>query len=156
EDPRPLPSYAPPAGEREEIVEEISVIEEPLPPSRLAPEMEALEEALDEAEFFVARGLHEDARAILQDQLGRTPTHPLVLERLRGVEEGLAGPGWSQTIERSMLGAAAKAPAASELDVAASLGALESPAESMQSSEVSSSMVEVDVDQVFAKFKAGV
>ena len=156
EEARPLPSYAPPAGEREEIVEEISVIEEPQPPARIAPEMEALEEALDEAEFFVARGLHEDARTILQDQLARTPNHPLVLERLREVEEALAGAGSSQTIDRSRLGAAAKAPAAPELDVAASLGALEPPAESVQNSEVTSSMVDVDVDQVFAKFKAGV
>lgn len=156
DDVRPLPQYAPPAGEREEIVEEISVIEEPPAPSRMTPDMEALEEALDEAEFFVARGLNEDARAILQDQLARTPNHPLVLERLREVEESLAGSGSSQTIERSMLGAAAKAPAVPELDVAASLGTLEPNAESMRSSDVTSSMVDVDVDQVFAKFKAGV
>jgi tetratricopeptide (TPR) repeat protein len=162
EEPRPLPSYAQPSAERaagfEEVVEEISVIEEP-PPLHVATDMEALEEALDEAEFFVARGLHEDARAILQDQLAKTPNHPLVLERLREVEESLAASGSSQTIERSMLGAAASAPAVPALDVAASLGALEQvelPAESAQSSEVTSSMVDVDVDQVFEKFRAGV
>jgi tetratricopeptide (TPR) repeat protein len=153
---RPLPEYAPPAGEREELVEEISVIEEAPAPSRMTPDMEALEEALDEAEFFGARGLHEDARAILQDQLARTPTHPLVLERLREVEEALAGSGSSQSIERSMLGVAGKAPAAPEVDVAASLGALEPNAESARASNVTSSMVDVDVDQMFAKFKAGV
>jgi tetratricopeptide (TPR) repeat protein len=159
---RPLPSYAQPNTERaagfDEVVEEISVIEEP-PPIHVGTDMEALEEALDEAEFFVARGLNEDARTILQEQLARTPNHPLVLERLREVEESIAASGSSQTIERSMLGAAASAPAVPALDVAASLGALDHvdmPAESMQSSEVTSSMVEVDVDQVFAKFKAGV
>ncbi len=156
DDARPLPHYAQPAGEREEIVEEISVIEEAPAPSRMTPDMEALEEALDEAEFFVARGLNEDARAILHDQLERTPNHPLVLERLREVEEALAAAGSSQTIERSMLGAAAKAPPVSELDVAASLGALEPAAESMRSSAVTSNALDVDVDQVFAKFKAGV
>jgi tetratricopeptide (TPR) repeat protein len=139
-------------------VEEISVTEEPV--GRVPPETEALEEALDEAEFFVARGLHEDARAILQDQLSKTPHHPLVLERLREVEESLAASGSSQTIERSILGAAGKAPAVPEVDVAASLGALNSPEapppESLGGGQVTSSMVEVDVDQVFAKFKAGV
>jgi tetratricopeptide (TPR) repeat protein len=160
---RPLPAYPPPpnaerAAGFDEVVEEISVIEEP-PPTHVTPDVEALEEALDEAEFFVARGLHEDARTILQEQLARTPNHPLVLERLREVEESLAASGSSQTIERSMLGAAASAPAVPALDVAASLGALDHvdlPPESMPASEVSSSMVDVDVDQVFAKFKAGV
>jgi tetratricopeptide (TPR) repeat protein len=160
DDARPLPSYGlSDEGRSASIVdiEEISVIDEPL--GRIAPETEALEEALDEAEFFVARGLHEDARTILQEQLAKTPHHPLVLERLREVEESLAASGSSQTIERSMLGAAAKAPAMPEVDVAASLGALERPdmaADSMSGGDVTSSMVEVDVDQVFAKFKAGV
>jgi tetratricopeptide (TPR) repeat protein len=162
EEQRPLPSYGMASPDRPasfEDVEEISVIEEPMP-SRVTPEVEALEEALDEAEFFVARGLHEDARTILQEQLHKTPNHPLVLERLREVEESLAASGSSQTIERSMLGPAGKAPPVPEVDVAASLGALDraepSPADSLQGSEVTSSMVDVDVDQVFAKFKAGV
>ena len=160
-DERALPSYAlSDEGRSGSIVdiEEISVIDDPLP-SRVSPEMEALEEALDEAEFFVARGLLEDARTILGDQLQRTPNHPLVLERLRAVEESLAAYGSSQTIERSMLGAAAGAPPVPEVDVAASLGALErveQPAESFSGGDVTSSMVDVDVDQVFAKFKAGV
>jgi tetratricopeptide (TPR) repeat protein len=162
DDQRPLPSYGMASSDSRAgsfvDVEEISVVEEPMP-SRVTPEVEALEEALDEAEFFVARGLHEDARTILQEQLNKTPNHPLVLERLREVEESLAASGSSQTIERSMLGPAGKAPPVPEVDVAASLGALdrvESPVESMQASDVTSSMVEVDVDQVFAKFKAGV
>jgi tetratricopeptide (TPR) repeat protein len=161
DDSRALPSYALSDDGRSGSVvdiEEISVIDDPLP-SRVSPEIEALEEALDEAEFFVARGLLEDARTILGDQLQRTPNHPLVLERLREVEESLAASGSSQTIERSMLGAAASAPPVPEVDVAASLGALErveQPAESLGGGDVTSSMVEVDVDQVFAKFKAGV
>jgi tetratricopeptide (TPR) repeat protein len=97
---------------------------------------------------------------ILVEQLKKMPNHRLVLERLREVEESIAASGASQTIERSMLGAAASAPAMPEVDVAASLGALDQvdlPPESMAASEVTSSMVsDVDVDQVFAKFKAGV
>jgi tetratricopeptide (TPR) repeat protein len=140
-------------------IDEISVVEEPSPRAHVSADVEALEEALDEAEFFAARGLFEDARSILQEQLKKSPKHRLVLERLREVEESLAASGASQTIERSMLGAAAGAPPVSEDDVAASLGALdrvEMPPDSMVSSEVTSSMVDVDVDQVFAKFKAGV
>jgi tetratricopeptide (TPR) repeat protein len=141
-------------------IDEISVVEEPEPPQRVSADVEALEEALDEAEFFAARGLFEDARSILQEQLKKSPSHRLVLERLREVEESLAASGASQTIERSMLGAAASAPAVPEDDVAASLGGLEQlampPPSSMVSSDVTSSMVDVDVDQVFAKFKAGV
>ncbi|HEV8550843.1 MAG TPA: tetratricopeptide repeat protein [Polyangiaceae bacterium] len=141
-------------------LEDISVIEDPVPAAaRVSPEMEALEEALDEAEFFVARGLLEDARTILSEQLAKSPNHPLVLERLREVEESLAASGSSQTIERSMLGAAASAPAVSEVDVAASLGVpehREPNPQSLSGEGVTSSMVEVDVDQVFAKFKAGV
>jgi len=161
DDARALPHYqASDEGRSGSIidVDEISVIEEPMP-ARVPPETEALEEALDEAEFFVARGLHEDARTILIEQLAKTPNHPLVLERLREVEESLAASGSSQTIERSMLGAAGRAPAVPSEDVAASLGGLEgnaSPAESSAGGDVTSSMVDVDVDQVFAKFKAGV
>ena len=161
DDARALPRYgASDEGRSGSIVDvdDISIIDEPLP-SRVSPEMEALEEALDEAEFFVARGLHEDARTILVEQLARTPNHPLVLERLREVEESLAASGSSQTIERSMLGAAASAPAVDSDDLAASLGGLEGnepPVESLSGGDVTSSMVDVDVDQVFAKFKAGV
>ncbi|HEY3256134.1 MAG TPA: toll/interleukin-1 receptor domain-containing protein, partial [Polyangiaceae bacterium] len=48
-------------------------------------EPEDVETALDEADFFATRGLYEDARAILNEQLARTPHHPLVAERLREV-----------------------------------------------------------------------
>jgi tetratricopeptide (TPR) repeat protein len=157
----PLPSFplAESPSSPGEVLDEISVVEEADPPSRISAEMEALEEALDEADFFAARGLFEDARTILQEQLKKTPNHRLVLERLREVEESIAASGASQTIDRTMLGAAASAPAAPEMDVAASLDALDQvdmPPDSMAASQVTSSMVDVDVDQVFAKFKAGV
>jgi tetratricopeptide (TPR) repeat protein len=159
-----LPSFPleePPSAVREDdISDEISIIEEPLSTSNASPDLEALEEALDEADFFAARGLHEDARTILQEQLQKTPNHRLVLERLREVEESLATSGSSQTIDRKRLGKAASAPPQASDQVAASLDALdrlEPPAESVAASNVTSSMVaDVDVDQVFAKFKAGV
>ena len=52
--------------------------------------------ALEEAEFFTSRGLFDDARTVIQEQLARLPNHPLLLERLaeidaqeRGVAERL-------------------------------------------------------------------
>ncbi|HMJ14421.1 MAG TPA: tetratricopeptide repeat protein, partial [Polyangiaceae bacterium] len=48
----------------------------PAPPDN---KTEQLEEALDEASFFMSRGLFEDARAILSEQLVRTPGHPFVV-----------------------------------------------------------------------------
>ncbi|HEY3234250.1 MAG TPA: tetratricopeptide repeat protein, partial [Polyangiaceae bacterium] len=64
----------------------------------------AVEEALEESEFFAKRGLHDDARAVVVDQLARTPNHPLLLERLRELEQAAAATGASQTIDRSALG----------------------------------------------------
>jgi tetratricopeptide (TPR) repeat protein len=151
----PLPSF--PLGEVPPIDDvEVDELDEQPSPSRTTPELEALEEALEEADFFAARGLYEDARAILADQLNKTPNHRLVIERLREVEESLAASGSSQTIERSMLAGGAPLSEA-ELDVAVSLSGMnqEMPPESL-AAEVTSSMVHVDVDQVFMKFKAGV
>jgi tetratricopeptide (TPR) repeat protein len=151
----PLPSF--PLGEPQVVddgdIENLP--DEAPPPSRISAEQEALEEALEEADFFAARGLYEDARAILADQVTKTPNHRLVLERLREVEESIAASGSSQTIERSMLGSAAQASVTSD-DVALSLGGddQELPPESV--GDVTSSMVHVDIDQVFMKFKAGV
>jgi tetratricopeptide (TPR) repeat protein len=152
----PLPSF--PLGEAQTVDEgdiDVDDLDETPPPSRISAEQEALEEALEEADFFAARGLYEDARAILADQLTKTPNHRLVIERLREVEESLGSSGSSQTIERSML-ARGNTAESEELDVAVSLSGLdqELPPESV--GDVTSSMVHVDVDQVFMKFKAGV
>jgi len=122
---------------------------------------DALEEALEEAEFFSSRGLHDDARAILQDQLTRTPNHPLVLERLREVEQAARASGESGTIERSRLqasrGPVARSgePRGGAFEIAAGLGAIEpSPARGRKGAHAIHD--EIDVDQVFAQFKEGV
>ena len=121
-------------------------------------DIEMLEGVLDEAEFFIARGLYEDAKTILSEQLVRTPNHPLVLERLREVEEAMASAGaGSQTIELSMVGG--PRPPTMETAVAASLDALddlEPPPESVAAVSAVGNVRELDPDQVFAKFKAGV
>ncbi len=125
---------------------------------------EAVEEVLEEADFFASRGLYDDAKAILTDQLSRTPRHPLVLERLRDVEEALASAGESRTIERSQIGATASEPVEEDhaFDIAASLDALDAlddievSAIQPEASSFANAEQEVDVDQVFAKFKEGV
>ena len=140
----------------EEDVLEVSSVEDFVPPAAAATSApnatEGLEDVLDEADFFATRGLYEDAKAILVEQLTRTPNHPLVLERLREIDTALGSSGESQTIERSQL-SKNQEQEAYDFDVAQSLGALdemEMPADSVALGGG------VDVDQVFEKFRAGI
>ena len=115
---------------------------------------ELIEEVLDEAEFFAARGLWEDAKLIVEDQLRRVPGHPLLLERLREIELAIE----AQTDTES--GARERAPRSEAVDdnafdIAASLGALDELEQAAPASFARSND-DVDVDQVFAKFKEGV
>jgi tetratricopeptide (TPR) repeat protein len=159
----PLPAFPLASSDDLSAIEEVEPITDldlVVPPGGMsASEIEVLEGVLEEAEFFTARGLYEDARTILTEQLGRTPNHPLVLEKLREVEEASASTGaGSQTIELSMLGAA-RPSATPGYDVSASLGALdelEPPPESVAVESAARPVQSLDVDQVFAKFKAGV
>jgi tetratricopeptide (TPR) repeat protein len=161
----PLPSF--PISERglddyEEDVQEVSSVEDFEPPTAnvgaaaaVAQSTEGLEDVLDEADFFATRGLFEDAKAILLEQLTRTPNHPLVLERLHEVDTALdSSVGGSQTIERSQLNKQEQEDAL-DFDVAQSLGALDEM-ELPPGSIALSAGNEVDVDQVFEKFRAGI
>ncbi|HYP86949.1 MAG TPA: tetratricopeptide repeat protein, partial [Polyangiaceae bacterium] len=148
-------------AEYDEEEEEISSVEDFIPPSPVAaapePSYEGLEDVLDEAEFFATRGLYEDAKTILLEQLGRTPNHKLVLERLSEIEAQLGSSGDSQTKERSRLSDRAK----ETFDVAESLNALDAlepvpDSYSAEARQALSSTQDIDVDQVFEKFKAGV
>lgn len=149
----------------DEEAEEISSVEDfepqaaagPAPRASEPASYEGLEEALDEAEFFAARGLYEDAKAILIEQLSRTPHHKLVLERLAELDAHLTSSTESQTKERSRLSERGS----QGYDVAQSLEALdglEPPPESsaVEARPAMSSTQDIDVDQVFEKFKAGV
>lgn len=146
-----------------EEVQEISEVEElpsaPAPSSQGATRQgEMLEASLEEAEFFTARGLFDDAQAILREQLGRTPNHPLVLERLEELEQEISARDRSRTVDRSRL-----AHPSSNLDVSASLEALdriELPPDSLAGRAggraLSPADAPVDAEQVFANFKAGI
>ena len=149
-----LPSF--PLSGDEVPTHQMLVAISPLPPGTA----EAIEEVLEEAEFFGSQGLWEDARGILVEQLSRNPNHPLLLERLREVEEALAGSGESQTIERSSLSALARPRThLGNLDISSSLEALDSlEVRSGRSGEAEFGEVrsDADVDRVFANFRSGV
>ncbi|HLK36986.1 MAG TPA: tetratricopeptide repeat protein, partial [Polyangiaceae bacterium] len=146
---------------REETAAEQAQARSAPPPRRRAssvPPALELESALEEAEFFASRGLFEDARAILEEQLARLPNHPLLLERMTELDAQ----------ERSLVGGSgtrpspAAAAAAEEhdraFDIAESLGALEEDRVSGVGPGTGSAALseQVDVEEVFAKFKAGV
>jgi tetratricopeptide (TPR) repeat protein len=114
-----------------------------------------LESVLEEAEFFTSRGLFDDARTIIQEQLARLPNHPLLVERLseidaqeRGVQNGSGTrPSPSSAVEDR------------SFDIAESLGALDGGDRSSgvgQGPAFNAAGDQVDVEEVFAKFKEGV
>ena len=149
--------------EDDEDEQEISIVEDFIPPPAPAAaaevSYEGLEDVLDEAEFFAARGLYDDARNILLEQLGRTPHHKLVLERLSEIDAQLASSGESQTKERSQLSDHGTAQGYDVAQSLEALDALEAAPESFSSEssrQMLSSTQDIDVDQVFEKFKAGV
>src|SRR5690606_13039928 len=100
------------------------------------------------------QGLFGDAEAILVDQLRRTPGHPLVRERLEEVRLAReSAQHQSGTIERDQLAAR---PSDHSFDIAASLDALDTLEQAEPRPAMKSTSDEVDVDQVFEKFKEGV
>jgi tetratricopeptide (TPR) repeat protein len=132
--------------------------------SGAAPEnaTEAIEEALEEAEFFASRGLYDDAKTIVADQLARAPGHPLLLERMREIEHLIAASVESVTIDRSQLGrvvaAREETPQVEDrsFDIAASLEALDNLEPVAQPPPAASGIGDLDVEKVFQKFKEGI
>ncbi len=103
-----------------------------------------VEEVLDEAEFFLAQGLFEEARGSLQEALSSHPDHPLILEKIQEIAD-LAG--------RAAANAASAAPAAP--DDAFLLA--EKLAEELGGDDATEAGSDVlDVETVFAQFKKGV
>jgi tetratricopeptide (TPR) repeat protein len=148
------PPPAPDAGE----------VEEPAPVRRasaveLTPDPANLEETLEEVEFFTSRGLYEDAKAILDEQLARYPGHAALAEKLREVEAAMAtGSGTRERPESASpaTGAAADDGSADVFDIAAALDALDVPTADNLQPEFGSVEQQIDVEEVFAKFKEGV
>lgn len=127
-----------------------------IPPGSLKaggrPSAEQIEEVLEEAEFFASQGLFSDAEAILADMLVHAPDHVLLQEQLAEVRDALIGrPQEPDPGDRDSL-----IPEDNAFDIAASLDALDDLDEPETSPAMASPDHEVDVDQVFAKFKEGV
>lgn len=145
---RVLPSF--------EELDEISQVEEVSAEALEQHEAPSLEDVLEEADFFVARGLLEDARTMLQEQLARMPSNRLVLERLREVEEQLLPRGASQTIERSQISAHDF-----NMDISGSLDALDSMelppgSPGLRAEALAHGAPEGLVNKPVASFKAGI
>jgi tetratricopeptide (TPR) repeat protein len=134
--------------------------EQPATPIASAPPSETVEEALEEAEFFLTRGLWKDARDILEEQLRRLPNHPLLIDRLREIDASSGEAQASSERERPEGQAARAAPAAAaeptdrSFDIAASLDALDAIDQARPALREPDH--QVDVEEVFAKFKEGV
>lgn len=169
DDPDPLEDSAPAAAESDAAFELVRssppaeippVIEsstqiEAAPPAMpsMTPSLRAgaadLEEALEEADFFTSRGLFDDARAVLTEQLARNPNHPLLVERMAELDAQEQTSQQSSGTRQMPIGGGEDR----SFDIAASLDALES-LEAPSTRETAES--QVDVEEVFAKFKEGV
>ncbi|MEM9192604.1 MAG: tetratricopeptide repeat protein [Myxococcota bacterium] len=100
-----------------------------------------IEEVLDEAEFFLAQGLVEEARSTLREALTTHPDHPLLTDKLRELPEaGSVAPGPSDATADDSFLLAEKL--AEELN------------DDMSATDVGSDVL--DVESVFAQFKKGV
>ncbi len=104
----------------------------PEPELRAGPRADAqagtpeLESALEEAEFFASRGLFDDARTILDEQLARLPNHPLAARAAHGARRaGARDAGRLGDARRPRCGRRAAAREDRSFDIAESLGALD-------------------------------
>ena len=113
-----------------------------------------LEDALEEAEFFASRGLFDDARAVLSEQLQRAPNHPLLRERM--VELETQEQAAAQTSGTRAMPRFGDEEDRGTFDIATSLDALESLDNGGAPESAVGRQDQVDVEEVFAKFKEGV
>jgi tetratricopeptide (TPR) repeat protein len=152
------PSIAPPPAFTDEPDSSAFPSELPTrgPEAAPPPPNPELEEALEEAEFFATRGLLEDARQLLEEQLARSPNHPLILDRLAEIEASAAQ---ARIVAASMPPRAWTVPPAEDrsFDIAEALDALEGlDLPTAEAAPYMDANQQVDVEEVFAKFKEGV
>ncbi len=126
-------------------------------PLRAAPEDDApaaesdaepgeIEEILDEAEFYMAQGLWEEARETLEDALASHPKHPLILDKLEELREASEGPAPAASVR----------PLAPEPASDDSFALAEKLAEELDAGNEQTGSDVLDLDHVFAQFKKGV
>jgi tetratricopeptide (TPR) repeat protein len=123
----------------------------------VAPLASLDEDALEEAEFFVAHGMFEEARAILDEQLTRLPSHPLLVLRRQELDAAMAAQASGER-EVPRAGSMAHASQALDhgLDIAASLDALDALDAFVEGGAEQEDPRQIDVESVFEQFKAGV
>jgi len=167
-EPEPLPSFPLDAAEAPPPIESaaafdlvaanttvVSPMQVPEPPtsSYAKPTNEEIEEALEEADFFASRGLFEDAKTVLNEQLGRAPNHRLLLERLREIEEQETSAQRGSGTRARPQSASPSSLAPDEFDIAASLEALDALEVAPEAQQMMDETGQVDVEEVFAQFK---
>ncbi len=132
--------------------DEVQRYEEEPAPKTVGGGAAELEEALEEADFFASRGLYEDARNTISDQLQLHPNNRLLKEKLAELDqqEQSAKRG-SGTRERPH-DEDVKTGIDRSFDIAASLDAVEDS----QVPAFEQANKQIDVEEVFAKFKEGV
>lgn len=152
---QPLPSFPLEAAESEAQFELVKDRDDGPPPSMRSAAAD-IEEALEEAEFFASRGLFDDARAVLAEQSVRMPNHPLLRERLAEIdaqEQAAQKGSGTRALPRQPTSSVADD---ESFDIAASLDALEALDVAPEAASLMNETGQVDVEEVFAKFKEGV
>jgi len=104
-----------------------------------------VEAALEEADFYAAQGVFETARETIEEALRQSPQNRLLLEKLREIDQTAGGKSIAPPPSSSLSDRA--------FDIAASLDALD---QVEPLAPVAPAHAEVDVEEVFAKFKLGV
>ena len=143
---------------------------------------ESVRAAIDEAQFFTSRGLYQDASIVLRDRLDQYPGDPDLIEALRDLEPKLSTESGTRDVGRLSDGAEPRpldfaeeeATARSALPAGDALGKGlrvqfstegKTEARNIIDADAALDLVEaleepkqeqIDVDEVFAKFKQGV
>lgn len=135
----------------------------PVPSRAAAASSTAVEDVLDEVEFYLAQHLFDEARDTLRDALESAPNHPILLDRLADIDdleaEHAASGAPAETSGASAVADAIASTVAEEDDDAFALA--ERLAEAMEEElgptpATSAGADTIDVDQVFAQFKRGI
>jgi tetratricopeptide (TPR) repeat protein len=79
-----VPSY----GHAQQPIIDPTQIDDPF--ADVQPRYQLDEAALDEVDFYTSQGMFTEAQALLDEQLAKLPTHPLLLEKKAELEEMIA------------------------------------------------------------------
>jgi tetratricopeptide (TPR) repeat protein len=114
-----------------------------------------ISEALEEAEFFVSRGLFDDALAIVREQMVRSPNDPVLVERADDIEQMAI----DAEAQPSVLGIAEPTEHAARVALGGDADFLQAALADMEaapSGSVNAAANTVDVDSFFLAFKQGI